>query len=404
MSVRIPFSRLAQAEWQRLADFGALVVLVSFLLYIGAEAYLSGGDDFRGYYAAARVVLQGGDPYDYEVLSRVLLDVDGFMGNNPYYYPLWWALMVIPLGWLPFQVARLVWIALTIVLFWWGSVLALETLEWNPHGWQRWLSMLSGAYLFLWLSIRSEQTGALTFWLLVLSVWAFRRNKPWLAGMALALLLTKPHITWLTVPVLGLVYLVRQPRSAWWALGTLAALVIVSSLVLPGWYTHLADPDFGAGTRYMLDGPDRIESARVSASLRDWLARWRVDGWAFWVVFGSMALACAVVLWMAWRSGATAVYLAALASALALALTPYAGQYDYPPLILALLWVYAAFPRRGTLVWWAAVVLLTAVFGVLLWEGPAYDGYWIVLGITALLLILEPRLWRTSMPQAVTDG
>lgn len=381
------------------------MVLICFLFYLGTEAYLSGGDDFRGYYAAARVVLDGGDPYDYRVLSQVLLKTDGFMGNNPYYYPLWWALMVIPLAWLPFQAARLVWLALTVTFFWHGSMLAFEALEWHPRGWRRWLTMLSGAFLLLWVSIRSEQTGTLQFWLLVLSVWGFSRNRPWLAGVALAFLVTKPHTTWLVAPYMGLVYLRRQPRSAWWAAGTLAVLVLISSLVLPGWYLHFFDPDFGAGTRYMLDGPGRIESVRVSASLRDWLWQWGIEGTAFWVVFGLTALGVAIVLWLAWRGELAVPYLALLSATLGLMLTPYAGQYDYPPMILALYWVYPSFPAREARArWWFALVVLLGVSSVLCWEGPAYDGYWIVLGMVALLLMLEPRLWRTGPRKAMTDG
>jgi hypothetical protein len=122
-------------------------------------------------------------------------------------------------------------------------------------------------------------------------------------------------------------------------------------------------------------------------------------------VFGLMALSVVAVLWLAWRSELPVPYLALLSTTLGLMLTPYAGQYDYPPMILALYWVYPSFPaQRARTRWWFALVVLLFVFSVLFWEGPAYDGYWVVLGMVALLLMLEPRLWRRGPRKAMADG
>ena len=114
------FVRLDRAQWRRLLDFAAGVAFVVFLVYIGIEAYLAYGVDFRGYYAAARVVLNGGDPYDYGQVSQILLDVTGEMGNNPYYYPPWFCLLVVPLALLPFELSSMIWIALTLGVYWLG--------------------------------------------------------------------------------------------------------------------------------------------------------------------------------------------------------------------------------------------------------------------------------------------
>ena len=52
---------------------------------MAVASYLWFGQDFRGYYAAARVLLSQGNPYDYSQIAPVLLAVTGRMGNNPYY-------------------------------------------------------------------------------------------------------------------------------------------------------------------------------------------------------------------------------------------------------------------------------------------------------------------------------
>lgn len=392
MSRRFPLTQLDRTQWQRLFDFAALVVLVCFLIYVGAETWLVRGMDFRGYYAAARVALAGGNPYDYRLVSRVLLTVTGEMGNNPYYYPPWFCLLIIPFVFFPFQIARLVWIVLNVIVFWLGAYLTIDALEWRVQGWRRWLVVLSAAYLFFWVSMRFEQLGTMLFALGALSLWAYRR-KPWLAGIALALLLTKPNVTWLMAPCMGLLYWKRQRQAVWWALGTLAILLLVSTLALPGWYRVFTEPGFGVGLTMELDGPDRVNAVRLSTVLSDWLRQWGIQGAAYWVIWGVLALGSVLALWLAWHHVDDPVYLLSLASAVGLLLTPYALQYDYPPLILALFWIWRALPNMPHVRRWIAGATLAFVLVVPLWERPAYDGYWILLGIS-IALLLNNELWR----------
>jgi hypothetical protein len=393
---RLPFARLSGEQWERLFDAAALATLILFLLYIGVDVYLFHGVDFRGYYAAARAVLEGGDPYDYRVVSKVLLRVTGEMGNNPYYYPPWFCLMTVPLALLPYQTARLVWIALNMVFYWVGARIALDVLGWPLRGWRRWLVVLSGAYLFFWLSMRPEQVGTFLFLMAVLSLWGYQRDMPWLAGAALALTLTKPNVAWLAAPCVGLYYLRHQRRAAWWALGLLALLLVVSTLILPGWYTHLTEPGFGAGLTQELDGPDRVKSDRLNTVLSDWLRTWqiRTDGAVYWTIWSLLAVGSALTLWLAWRNVADETYFTSLVWGVSLLLTFYALQYDYPPLLLALFWVYRAWPNAHAWRQWASGACLVLAFSVLLWERPIYDGYWILLGVLAALLLLNEDVWH----------
>jgi hypothetical protein len=394
VSASLPLLRLDRAQWRRLLDFAALVALICFLLAIGIESYAVHGVDFRGYYAAARVVLAGGNPYDYRVLSQVLLDVTGQMGNNPYYYPPWLSVALIPLAWLPFQAARLVWAFLLLGAYWSGASLTFDVLEWKLGGWRRWLVMLSGAYLFVWISVRSEQLGTWLFLFVVLSLWGYKHDRAWLAGAGLALLLTKPNVTWLVVPALAWHYAVHRRRIIWWTLGILAGLLIISTWIVPGWYTHLGDAGFGAGLQYELDGPDQVRSVRLYTVLHDWLAQWGIAGGAFTVTWCVLAVGCGAALWWAWRRGVAVTFWAALASAFGLLLTPYALQYDYPPLILGVFWLYQALCRERGYLRWVAWALLAFVASVPLWEHPVYDGYWMALGMASLLLLLNHRLWH----------
>jgi hypothetical protein len=223
-----------------------------------------------------------------------------------------------------------------------------------------------------------------------------RSDRPWLAGSALALLLTKPNVTWLAVPVLWFVYWKHQRPAAWWALGVLAVLLLASTAVLPGWWMRLGEPDFGAGLKEELDGPQRVVALRLNTILRDWLGQWNITGFSDWIVWGLMAAGSGAALWLAWRNRADAVYLVALSFCLGLLLTPYALQYDYPPLALALFWVLGALPRQRPVLFWGGLAVLAFVYTVPLWEHPVYDGYWIVLGVASLLVAYHRLMWRKS--------
>jgi len=140
---RLPFVTLDHRQWERLADLATLVAVVSMIVGIALEVYLYRGVDFRGYYAAARVILAGGDPYDYRQVAPVLLEITGKMGNNPYYYPPWFALALTPLALLPYQLARVVWLLLNLAMMIAALVMTPSVLDWQVRGWRRWLAWLS---------------------------------------------------------------------------------------------------------------------------------------------------------------------------------------------------------------------------------------------------------------------
>jgi hypothetical protein len=377
----------------RLADAAALAALVCFLFYVGVETYVVRGVDFGVYYAAGRTVLAGGNPYDYRLVSQVLVDVTGEM-NNPYYYPPWFCLAMAPLTLLPYDVARLIWIALLLSFYCVGAVLAFQVLRLEQRGWKRWLIILSGGYLLVWSCVRSEQLGTFLFLMLVLSLWGYQHKRPWLAGVPLVFLLTKPHVAWLVVPFLGWFYFGHQRQAVVWALALLVGLVLISTALLPGWYTRLTEPYILTGLGNVLDGSEQAVSRRLNTVLRDWLGQWGIAGALYWTILGGLVIGSGLVLWLAWRRKSGLAYMTALTTTVGLLLTPYALQYDYALLVLALFWVYRSLSRARPQLWWIALLILAAIFSVPIWEHPVYDGYWIVLGIALLLVLLNGSLWR----------
>jgi hypothetical protein len=64
------------------------------------------------------------------------------------------------------------------------------------------------------------------------------------------------------------------------------------------------------------------------------------------------------------------------------AITPYALQYDFPPLTIVLFWStalanYAASKK-------IPLLIISSIASVLIWERPISEGYWIVIGLCGL--------------------
>ncbi len=386
----LPFIRLAPKAWLRLLDFASLTAFLVLLAGMVWATFSIYGVDFRGYYAAAKVLLGGGNPYDYNQVASVLFEISGRVGNNPYYYPPWFAMALTPLALLPIQGARMAWLIINALLLWAGMRLSLAALEWEVRGWRRWLTYMSLAYLLAWICLRFEQTGILLFFFLSLALWALRRKDYILAGTALALLLTKPPVTLL---VFGILLLANwqggKHKVVICTLGSLAILLIISTLVLPGWFLEPMKPDFGLGLAQELDGPGVIAAKRINSTFLDWSAVLGFEGTPARVAYASLAALCLLLIWQAFQRRDEMNYLASLGSALGLVVTPYALQYDYPILAFALLWIYKTLTQTQGWRRLLSISILGVIFSVPLWERPMSDAYWIPMGVTLLLVVLE---------------
>jgi hypothetical protein len=364
--------------WKKLAEFAALSAWIGISAAMVLVAYVQFGQDFRGYYAAARVLLQGGNPYDYTQVAPILLETTGKIGNNPFYYPLWFGWLIVPLALMPYPLARAAWLMLNLVI-WLLSLLRLQSfLDFPPRGWQTWLLNLLATFLFAWMTWKFEQLGILLFALALEILIAFK-NRQWnRMGFFLAAALIKPNI--MLVPV-GVVCLWLLRRRIFRPLVVMCALlggaIAVTSLLTPAWYHPFLQPGFARGLTVLLDGTDKVVAIRVNTTLMDWLKMFHVPSAVRNLLYAAAVAgavwACAASIWRSHSLTETMV-IALLAN---FAVTPYALQYDFPPLTIVLFWGLALAKRSGSLK--IPALLSGMLVSVLFWEKPISDGYWIVL-------------------------
>jgi hypothetical protein len=210
------------------------------------------GDLYPSWVGTRELLLRGRNPYGPEVSQEIQMAFYGRILNQKYgqpgatiideqrfAYPVYVVFLLAPTahldfaqlqGWAPVIFAALTAIS---VLFW------LDVLRWRPPG-----IVIAAIVLFVLGSpqivqgLRLRQLGLLVAFLLALAAWCISRNRLVAAGILLALATLKPQMA-----VLPLVWFLIWSFAAWprrWPLPaafgiTLAALVGMGEVILPGW-------------------------------------------------------------------------------------------------------------------------------------------------------------------------
>jgi hypothetical protein len=374
-----------QTSKENLLNFTTLCLWLITSLTMAAYAFLVFGQDFRGYYAAGRVLLEGGNPYDYAQVARVLVEVTGRAGNNPFYYPLWFGWSVAPLSLLPFQAAGALWMLINLALWIVGLIRLQQLLDFPQKGWRGWSWNLLATFLFAWTTWKFEQTGILLFVIAVEILISYKRQQWNRMGIFLALALIKPNVMLLPVIALGL-WLIRNQnwRPVIVAGIVLTALVLVTTILTPGWYQPFLQPNFGQGLTEVLDGPDQVTGTRLNTTLLDWLKWFSIPLAARSLIYGCTVLGGLWILGQQIWKSTSILDVTVTALLVSFAVTPYALQYDSPPLTIVLYAALAA--SRHVKSKWTSTLILIFITSVLVWERPISDGYWIVIGLILLTI------------------
>jgi hypothetical protein len=189
---------------------------------------LVGNHDLVAYWSGARLLRNGSDPYDPTALL-VLEQSVGWPEDEPVrvWNPPWMLTLLLPLAYLPFPLATAVWF---LVQF--GLILSSGVLLWRyyaPEDNRYWVGLVLAASFTPGLF--ALRIGQVSVWLLVGVVgflYGVRSQRNMFAGVALALLMIKPHMTYLLWPV-----------ALWWGwknrhwqilIGWIAALVVASAV------------------------------------------------------------------------------------------------------------------------------------------------------------------------------
>jgi Glycosyltransferase family 87 len=314
------------------------------------------GRDFVAFWSGARLALEGAPEAVFN-LERIhahqVAAVGAPVGVTAWHYPPTFLLAVMPLGWLPYPLALILWLVLPVVAFWF----VLKRLYSDS-------AVAASLLLFpgVALCLVSGQNGVITAALLGAAL-LHLDARPLLAGILFGLLTYKPHLAALVFPALAV-------GCHWRALAAAAAtalamvLASVAVLGLSAWTAFLGNLDFL--TRVLDSGAvPWVRMPTVYAAAR--LLEFDIAAARLLQTLASVAMVAAVcAVWyrrapLAWRG-------AALCVALPLA-TPYCFDYDLVALTLPIAWLFQSTMREKALP--VDLTLLTIA-----WFSPAL--FWVV--------------------------
>ncbi len=334
-------------RWYWWGLLGLLVTLASYALsvrIVNSIDYLKYGTDFSSFWMAGKLILQGKNPYDMVAWGEGFQQFNlGFLLTPVFLYPLPLALLLAPLGWLPFQSAYIFWVTLSLLMNI-ASLAILLSLEASPRRKFFIIPLFIGIMLFrpTILTLTQGQVSGLFLFALAWIAFLWQKGKWFWGGFLLGLLALKPN---LGLILIGLVVVWLLLNKKWAGLcGTLASglfLLIAGLIYNPGWviqYLHvgsnkLAETFGGSPTVWGLGA--LISHNQISATL----------------IIGS--LAGLLILFVFFRALLRAhanlqpLSLLALAVSVTLLVTPYTWTYDQLLLILPLSVVTLAMDRRG---------------------------------------------------------
>lgn len=334
--------------------------------------------DFAAFYNAGQVfnAYPHSRLYDENLQTQTFGTLtDDYTHSSPFVYPAWFVLPFAALARLPSALAFVIWVIVSLGMVSAGYMLAWHVLAF-PTEWR--LPGLFAALAFppfQIFNIRGGQVAAVGVFFLSLAFYLHRRHRPVLAGVALALMLYKPTLLLLLLPM---VLVARQWRLLMgFALGAVTLSLLTFLLVglegLAG-YFQILHSFYAAGntagifpTWYYID---------IGAAIR--LLAGKPIG-----IFRIVLLAAVLpLLWGYWRRGG----MWALTITATLLFSVYAPIYDTTLLILVAM---LAKPERigsGLL----AIVYLTSAITVPI----AYFTH--VQVMTIALVWLMWRLWKAQ--------
>ncbi len=347
----------------RRALLGALVaglILVTGALGAAASDHYR-ARDFYALWSGSRLVAAGIDPYDEKhwcaETEGTSVDATTASGQPAcpvrYAYPLFTAVLLLPLGILPLAWASSLWLSVSLVAALAAMALAWRAAAGSARGAPLLIAVVVGSEPF-WLLIAGGQVSGVLALGVALSAFETARHER-RAGAALALAALKPNVLAIAAGVVAL----RGLLAREWAFlaGGAAALLALFAISLPvrpswpiEWWAELFGRQIGHAAEY-------ATGWGIAAHDLGSLA-WGVP------LVGGLVAAC---LWLARGVPRDRVALLSLAVPLSLFATPYAWSYDFVVLIVPWAFVLARCERLAPAPARALRYALIAVAAPLTW-------------------------------------
>jgi len=375
------------------------LILTNSFSYYGHKPYRYtdfGTTDFIEYWSAFRVLLDGENPYNPELLSNYQIP----LGRDPseplmMWNPPWTPLIMAPATLASFELGAMIWFICNIALTLLAVVFTKKLIK--PSENQNDLAGFLAAIFFIptWLVMHWGQLALLVICATLASLLALQRNKPFLAGVLLFLTSVKIHLVFLVVTAVGLCWL----RLGKWKpiVGGLA--MMASMTAMTSWLSSSAVESWVNAITSGESSYHQWYTFTVTSYLKLKMFLWLDDGIPKWtsVVIPTFGLLSTLsYLWLRAKVGLSLFDISILLC-LSIIFTPHAWHYDMAVLVpvqICLVLVALNLPtwvrlRLIFLLILIQLVMATKGFGIL----PVHLNYiWVPFGYLALLCLYRKHL------------
>lgn len=377
-------------------------------------------DDFKVFWSGTRTVVLGANPYD-NSFGSIYNQFRGVTGDNPNYYflsPIYLTLLFMPFAALPLNVAAALWTLVNEMLLGFTVVMVIKGTGIEPTTKKFLAGIALGLLLrYTFLVIMIGNLTLLLLCAIVASWYCTLNQRPYLAGATASLLLIKPQVAFLIIPLLLVLPIAggkneppswNNPASLRRLIGFgLVALIFLSYsfAVLPGWIGQMVDALFGSSQAYF----NNQDINSQLTSLRSVVAAFVPNPSLVQPVAILIALPLwlgALRLWWRFRNDPTAApFLLALIIGLNILTCPYIRDYDSGMLLFGLLFCFFTLQGcermkvyRGKWSWlcWGLALLPFPVHFLAVGTSYAVENL-----ITLCYMLLVALTWATSRRQTL---
>lgn len=332
----------------------------------GKTSGVLGGNDFAMYYTASSLGAAGQwtDAYSLAGLASAM---DLRLGAASFAYPPMLAQAIHPLTAVGYPSGLTVWFSISLL-----AVAVGVPVVFGRAG----LIAIGAMGFPVYVALRFGQFVPMAIAALAISAVALRRNRPFLAGLAIGVLVLKPQF--LVGPLLIAAFDPECRSLLRGMVASAASLSIVSFAISPSaWRAYLSGLD---------------ETARPDVSSRwDYSLLDRIDSLPTWALVSTYALLAATLSLAALSAARTTPdhrIKIALGLALSVALSPRMIVYDWSLLILVGIWMTPLLRADSNSRWAAALVVLGSLSGNA--ASPVNVG-WITLAVATLIVAASIR-------------
>lgn len=398
----LPGSSLRITLVTKILTAGLLVILFLFVLLGPIPIPESMGvGDFRAYWSAAYLLSQSENFADAEQLMAVEQAHTNWEGDFAVitWNPPWLLAILLPYTAVSFARATWLWLVTNIVIVFSGTILVWKTLASREKSQNLGhLAPLVGLlFLPTMITLWMGQVNTLVFFGLAAFLYFANRDQLFVAGAFLVLTLVKPHLVYLSLPIIFL-HLFWKRWDFRLLVGLATSMVVLSAIVFVLRPSFITDYATTVATGSLLGW----ETPTLGGVLGSYL------GWEWAKLMGIVILPIVVWLWWRYRERVHLNIWVQATLLVSVVTAPFGWAYDVIILLLPLLqiiiWITEGRYSRSEAVGWALLLLgvnLGAIYQRTLGINER-DAFWVPIAISLTFMGAYYRIGRLDSHSETT--